>query len=285
MSLRFRSLCLFFIVTLSVLLGGCASRLSYQVIDIWLAWSADDYVSLTSRQETLLDQRVDALVEWHRTTQLPRYIDWLRTFRERVKQPMSGEDFAAEFNYLNGFVDDVIKRVEPDILDLVATLSDQQLEELKKNLLRQNDETLAEYRDMMPAKRQRQREDSASSNVQRWIGKLNRQERVLVRNWSRDLAGTGEERYKTSILWQESFFAAAALRQDRAAFQAAMKPLLYAPENYRSEQYTKILLDNQRKTFNMLGSIHQSLEKNQKKRLDLSIDSWIDTLESLTDTN
>jgi hypothetical protein len=285
MALRFRSVCLLLVLSLSLLLGGCASRLSYQFIDLWLAWSADDYVTLNSQQEALLDQRIEALVEWHRKTQLPRYIDWLKTFRERVKQPMKREDFAAEFNFLNGFVDDFLKRVEPDILDLVATLTDAQLAELKQNLLRDNDEKLEEYRDMMPAKLQRQREDTASSNVQRWIGKLNRQERVLVRNWSRDLAGTGEERYKTSNLWQESFFAAVALREDRAAFQAAMKPLLYSPENYRSEQYTSILLDNQRKTFNMLASIHQSLEKNQKKRLDLSIDSWIDTLENLADTD
>lgn len=273
------SICL--LLLLSLLLGGCTTRLSYKFIDIWLAWSADDYVTLNSQQEALLDERLEALVEWHRLTQLPRYIEWLEGFRERVKQPMGVDDFVLEFDRLNNFIDDVLRRAEPDMIALLATLDDAQIRELEKNLQRRNEEMLEEYRDMMPAKRQRQREETATSNIQRWIGKLNRQERVLLRNWSRELLDTGEERYKTRIVWQQAFFDALALRSDPVQMQAALQPLLYQPANYRSAEYTAQLDKNQDMTFRMLAAVHQSLDKQQRKRLDHSLDSWLDTFRNL----
>jgi cell fate (sporulation/competence/biofilm development) regulator YlbF (YheA/YmcA/DUF963 family) len=266
---------------LSLTLSGCASRLSYQFVDIWLAWSVDDYVTLTSSQEELLDQRLEALIEWHRQTQLPRYIDWLQGFRQRVQQPMTVADFDAEFNRLNEFINDIIRHVEPDLLSLLSTLDETQIKELQMNLQKQNDEALEEYRDIMPNKRQRQREETASTNVQRFVGKLTRQERVMVRDWSRNLADIGEQRYQARDQWQTAFLQALVARNDPAIFKQAVQPLLYEPEKFRSPEYSSLLTKNQTDTFAMLATIQQALDKTQKKRLDLSLDSWLDTLKNL----
>jgi hypothetical protein len=271
----------FAVLILSLLMTGCVSRLSYQFIDIWLAWSVDDYVTLDDVQEALLDQRVDALVEWHRKTQLPRYIEWMQGIRERVKQPMNAADFAAEFEILNGFVDDILRRAEPDMLALLATFTDKQTEELQKKLLHKNNEMIEEYRETRNGKSYREREETARTNLQRFIGRLNRPERVILRNWTRDLENIGEGRYASRVLWQSAFSQALEYRKNPSQFQQRMQPLLYNPKQFRTEQYSQQLLKNQQMTFAMLASVHQSLDSQQKKRLDLSLDSWIDTFTSL----
>lgn len=282
MTSRFNRIWLVLLLSLTILITtGCAGRMSYRFVDLWLSWSIKDYVTLNKSQNVLLDTRMDELIEWHRRTQLPRYISWLQDIRQRLDQPFSASEFTAEFERLNGFIEDIVRQAEPDILELLVTLDDKQIAELQRNLQRKNDNMLEEYRDMAASKYHREREETARKNIQRWIGKLNRHQRVILKQWTQSLEDIGEERYISRIEWQEKFIEALAVRKAPLQFKQAMQTILFNSEQDRSEKYAQQLAANQLLTFNMLESIHQSMDKTQRKRLDANLVSWVETFTEL----
>lgn len=59
-----------------LLLTGCsATQLIYNRVDILIRWYLDDYVTLTADQQSRFDDRLDHLLAWHRSEELPAYIE------------------------------------------------------------------------------------------------------------------------------------------------------------------------------------------------------------------
>ena len=56
-------------------LSGCsATQFIYNRVDILVRWYLDDYVTLDREQQARFDQRLGALLEWHRREELPEYV-------------------------------------------------------------------------------------------------------------------------------------------------------------------------------------------------------------------
>ena len=57
------------------ILNGCsATQVIYNRADILIRWYLDDYVTLDRDQQAHFDERLDALLEWHRQEELPEYV-------------------------------------------------------------------------------------------------------------------------------------------------------------------------------------------------------------------
>lgn len=57
------------------ILNGCsATQVIYNRADILIRWYLDDYVTLDRDQQARFDERLDALLEWHRQEELPEYV-------------------------------------------------------------------------------------------------------------------------------------------------------------------------------------------------------------------
>ena len=57
------------------ILNGCsATQVIYNRADILIRWYLDDYVTLDRDQQARFDERLDALLEWHRREELPEYV-------------------------------------------------------------------------------------------------------------------------------------------------------------------------------------------------------------------
>ena len=57
------------------ILNGCsATQVINNRADILIRWYLDDYVTLDRDQQARFDERLDALLEWHRQEELPEYV-------------------------------------------------------------------------------------------------------------------------------------------------------------------------------------------------------------------
>ena len=62
-------------VLIVAILNGCsATQVIYNRADILIRWYLDDYVTLDRDQQAHFDERLDALLEWHRQEELPEYV-------------------------------------------------------------------------------------------------------------------------------------------------------------------------------------------------------------------
>ncbi|MGR5469832.1 DUF6279 family lipoprotein, partial [Vibrio astriarenae] len=68
------------IILMSILLFvGCTKKFFYSNIDWIVIEYLDNYVSLDAEQESLLEERILLLADWHKKEELPVYIEHLKS--------------------------------------------------------------------------------------------------------------------------------------------------------------------------------------------------------------
>ena len=78
---------LLLLIALGMLLAACSQvGLVYRNLDWLIPWQLDDYLSLNREQKAWLKPRLQAHLEWHCSSELPRYIDWLQRSEALIEQ-------------------------------------------------------------------------------------------------------------------------------------------------------------------------------------------------------
>lgn len=128
-----------------LLLAGCSSTFMYNQLDWLVPWYADDYVDLTRVQEKSLKQQLVVLLQWHRSEELPAYVEILND----IERDLSGELSAAT---VRGWGEEMVvawERLEERALPMVFAvgeqLSDEQMADFVENLNQRQQELEQEY--------------------------------------------------------------------------------------------------------------------------------------------
>ncbi|GEK11270.1 DUF6279 family lipoprotein [Pseudoalteromonas peptidolytica] len=154
---------LIFCVTILV---GCSQRLAYNNLG-WLAsYYISDFVDLTDQQEDQLESDVEALVNWHRQSELPKYQSQVQSLINNW-QEMTEADVVAMFDTTRHYWYSVVAQVFPKLVHHLNTLNRQQKEMLITNL-----ETQLLKDDWQDGDQYRRYE--------RWLGKLNNAQRAII---------------------------------------------------------------------------------------------------------
>lgn len=76
------------LLTCLTLLASCSRLdLGYRNLDWLIPWSLDNYIPLSAEQKTWLKPRLITHINWHCTTQLPLYSNWLQRSAELAVAP------------------------------------------------------------------------------------------------------------------------------------------------------------------------------------------------------
>ena len=138
--LRFvRHLTIIFVT--SLLLQGCSAvRLGYGNADSLARWWIDQYVGMSPEQDALARERLTRVHVWHRKTQLPDYVSFLR----RAQKSVTGQPTTADALTLG---EEMIRlgltlaeHTTPDIADFLATITPEQIERMAARLAEKNAE-------------------------------------------------------------------------------------------------------------------------------------------------
>ncbi|MCX7148535.1 MAG: DUF6279 family lipoprotein [Rhodocyclales bacterium] len=127
------------ILVAGLLLQGCSGvRLGYGNADSLVRWWIDPYLDMSPEQDALARERLARFHAWHRKTQLPDYISFLRQGQKFV----GGQPTAADALSLG---DGIIRRsrtmaeqATPDIADFLLTVSAEQIERMATRLAEKN---------------------------------------------------------------------------------------------------------------------------------------------------
>jgi uncharacterized protein YqeY len=246
-------------------------------------WTLDDLVSLESAQEVELDRRLGQLLAWHRHSELPRYRDWLVTMRGELAAPsLPLGHWERGGEQLGTFWGDLMRRLEPEAVALLAQLSDAQVEELIANLRQQRADRAAEWDALSQTQLARRHEKNMLKQLKRWTGRLDIGQRARVTAWAQQLQDTRAERFAQRGQWIDAFEQVLRGRADGERFAAELRPLLLEPERRWSEAYRAQLQHNTGLTLALLQDLHTHLSDRQRAALDRHLASWITRLERLS---
>ncbi|ACL71682.1 conserved hypothetical protein [Thioalkalivibrio sulfidiphilus HL-EbGr7] len=265
-------------------LSGCTVRFVYNQLD-WLApWYLRNYVTLDDAQRAMLDERLAVRLDWHCSSELPRYAQWLRSVEADLRAgEVSAQRLSAHLEVAEIFLRSLGSRLPPDAAALLVTFSDVQIEELFENLEDRLADNRKEFVDKPAEVLQQERAERIERRLRRWLGRLNTAQQARLEAWSVGLAPFGEPWLENRARWQADLREAIeGLRHDPLALEARLETLLVYPERGWSEEYRTRMDFNREQTLALLVDLYRLSSERQRERLISRIGSLARDFERLS---
>jgi hypothetical protein len=166
-------------------LAACTSiRFGYNHADTLLIFRLDEYFDLEKTQKTLAKDRINALLAWHRATQLHAYSALLDDIRTKAKGPMTPSEVTDFQQRINRRLEILGERAAPEIARLALTLKPNQIAQVQRELSDDNAQFRKKYgylhnsADNAPGAKAK----LFIKRAEFWLGKLTDEQRTIIRN-------------------------------------------------------------------------------------------------------
>ena len=255
------------IVVLILLLTGCSPKMLYPRLDWIIPWYVDDYITLDRHQTNNVNSRLSFQLDWHCRTQLSQYAEFLRIIQQDVNigdQPMTVERLRYYNLQLAHYWNSLILRIGPDIVDILASTSDQQIAELFDNLEKNNRDKEKRYVELPPEKIVLNRQYRMQKRLRYWFSSLTESQKQAVAEWSQGLEPIAADWIAHRRLVQKK---ARLLLDDRTRsvdFAYEFLEFITNTQNLRSINYQQKIDINTDKTLNLLANLSNTLTDQQK---------------------
>ncbi|MFN2327428.1 MAG: DUF6279 family lipoprotein [Chromatocurvus sp.] len=160
---------------LLVLIAGCSStQFFYNRLDFLIPWYLSGYVDLERDQRQLLKDQVDALLGWHRRSELPRYVSLLARAEASLDSPVTpatveGLALSAEVEWLR-----LRDRALDELMVVGEALDDAQIAEFIGKLRERQLEYEEKYLDRDDEAYREEACDSLIDNLEDYLGRMGR---------------------------------------------------------------------------------------------------------------
>ncbi|MBD3641746.1 MAG: DUF3549 domain-containing protein [Marinobacter sp.] len=226
-------------------LSACSStRMAYRYADWGVSWWIEDYVTLTAEQEQRLAQDLDNLRQWHCAAELPRYRQWLD---QLVRDTRSGDLDQATVSYhqqrLFDFLPRLLEQAAPTATNLLASLSDEQVAELARNMTRNHAEMEEKFLLDSPEARAEARAERTIERIENWLGPLNSRQKQIAREWSENRGRQTEIWLEGRRNWQLALLDTLEQR-DSPEFGERIRYLMVNSQEVRGDAYQEMMAES-----------------------------------------
>jgi hypothetical protein len=246
-------------------LGACSgTTFVYNRLDTIVSWYVDDYVDLDGSQEQHLDDRLRPFLDWHRQQELPRYVALLDQIDSTLDGPVSGPEIAEIF----AGMEQAWLRLETEsldwLLDLGATLSDQQVQEFLAYLRDQQQEYAEEYLGRTESEYREQAYDRLRDGMEDYLGRLDAEQRELLRRASQSLQRSDEVWLQERAQWIDRL---AVLLQRQPGWQQEVRDAVANRGQSMSPASREVYEHNLGVIFNVTAELLNSRTERQDRHL------------------
>ena len=146
------------ILCCALLLSACSAlQLAYKQADTLILFYVGRYVDLSDEQSKVAKLRLKELLAWHRSTELPRYVNVLDATSPQVLDDLSATQVCSLGDEVRTALVRTVEKALPAVGEIVVTLNDEQLADIKKKLIKNNKKYDDDYRTGSPEQRWKKR--------------------------------------------------------------------------------------------------------------------------------
>ena len=229
-----------FILCLS-LISGCTTSFVYNRLDSLITWYVDDYVDLTSAQQSLLQQELQPALQWHRQEELQKNIALLDTMLSDVSKPVKVDEVAAWTDELM----QSFRRVQLNMVDVAlkfsSSLSDEQMQEFIDNVWDKHEERKDEYLSRTNEEYIEDSYDSLEGRLSEYLGRLSDEQQALLQQAAGSLQRLDYAWLEDRDDWLRRI---QPYLQRNPGWQDEIRQLFANRESYRSEKYQQVFAHN-----------------------------------------
>lgn len=274
------------LLSLALLVGGCSMvRTGYNHLDTVASWMAHDYFDLDPQQREAFTQRFDRLHAWHRQEQLPEYTQFLGNIQQRVKRGLQPEDMLWIIDGFRQRYARVAAHSAADAADLLATLTDPQVDAFRQQLDKANQKFLKEHRsNENEAARRQAAERRTLSQLRDWVGPLSNAQEERIKVLQQQVPLTDKLRHQDRLRRQQEFLVLLKSRHgNRQAFAKQLRDWLEHWESGRAPEQKRLFDESWKKRAEFYAAVDRMLTAEQRNHLLHRLQDFIDDFRSLTE--
>lgn len=250
-----------------IVLGGCSAvGFTYGKLDWLISWRLNGLLDLDAHQQQWLEPRIEDNLNWHCSTEIPRYLDWLQHTQSLVNEPNpSPRKLTAQFVMVGDAIKRIGKQITPTSVDLLKTLTDEQVAHLSGELTEKNNDYRKKFVDPSLAVQIEERAERMADRLETWLGSVNETQLQRVNRWSAALGEQNSLWMNNRLLWQAQMEQSLAMRHT-AEFAPRITHLLQAPEDFYDAEYRKAYPEAQQAFAELISDVLLSADAQQKQR-------------------
>jgi hypothetical protein len=269
------------VVFSSFFLSACSFSFIYNNLDWWSNWYLDDYVTLNQEQQQVFDTTFDELHSWHRQTQLREYYLQLTALKKQVDSGISQKNIHDHLASMKNHWFVVREKAKPQLISLIDTLSENQRQQVIDEIEYVNKERLEDYDELTKEEWYKESCNERQKQFKKWIGKLNKDQKVEVCNFVQELSSTFHHRMDYRIKWHSDFKQALVMDINKQQYEVMFTELISNPESLKSDEYVKLSDKNSDVSVKIFHYIMNNLTKKQRNRFNNEIDDLINDFKAL----
>ncbi|MFT4613403.1 MAG: hypothetical protein ACI9NT_000542 [Bacteroidia bacterium] len=250
----------------------------YNRLDFLLPWYLDDYVELDRTQEQHLDELLAPFLAWHRTEELPRYLDLLSQIEQTIDEPLTSQDMEVIWQDF----EQAYLRLEQDALNWLLALGDRltqvQMLEFLDNLQEQQEEYTEEYLERDDSEFVDDTYDTMVDTMQEYLGRLNRDQKNMLRTAAGDMQRSDRAWMDERAQWLVE------LRNMLQREPGWQQDILVSVENRRENlpvEYVEVTEHNSSVLYALIAQVFNSRNEKQDKYLRSKMTDLKDDLRKL----
>jgi len=263
--IRFITLTLFITVSLTACI---AIKLTYHQADRILSWYADDYFDLNRDQVAALKIQLAPLLQWHRRTQLPDYVQLISQIEKKLQGPIDVEDAHWLNNQLKQRYLKIAEEISRPADSFLFNLSPQNLKALRKKFSKDNRKYIQENQlDESLESQQEARVDRLYKNIEEWTGRLTRAQKEIIQKLLNLIPATEKLRLEEHRLRQKALLKLWDSVEDRAVFNKGLHDWLTQWDMERTLPMAQQFNDTREQKFKLYVKIYQMLSTEQRQNI------------------
>ncbi|MGD8570687.1 MAG: DUF6279 family lipoprotein [Gammaproteobacteria bacterium] len=236
-------------------------------MDWIIEWYVDDLVTLDNNQDWQLTNAIEQEILWHRTTQLPLYVESLDQLIYSIEHGLKIEELREFFQISENAWTTLTLHATPTVTRLFQSLNDAQIDELMKNLEAQNRELEEDYANKPNKELVEQRSERMTERLESWTGNLNKSQQRLIDDWSRQVQPLSKQWIATRRAWQANLGQILRNYRDKPVFAKLIHDLFYNYRKFWPQWYHDAYYQNIHLTLQMITELIQQLTPAQKQHL------------------
>ncbi|MCG9702528.1 DUF6279 family lipoprotein [Vibrio natriegens] len=264
-------------------LAGCTKKFFYNNLDWFVLEYLDDYVTLNQEQESLLEERLLFLAEWHKQEELPRYVDHLKEMETMTEEDItlnylqkSRERFREHYNR-------IVSKVAPELFSLSLLLTPQQQREFLLNVQKDYKKRNAKYADKTEKEVRKIVFENTEEWVTEWIGELNDDQQRYVTQFSNQVILNSPlwRNYRASIYQELEYMF--DNKSNSVIYQKVFMQLMFEPESFYSDQLSQNMDHNLALVDQLTLSLSKSMTEKQWNHFRGEVAQWRELAQELLD--
>jgi hypothetical protein len=271
------------VLIISVSVSGCTVKLTYNFLDWVLYWELKDYVEFNRDQRLLVKDQISQLIDWHRSDELPQYVDQLEKLSAGLVSGLTVEQLAESYSNLRRSWQRIVVKTLPAAVDIITNLNDQQVNDFFEMLIEKEGDDAKAIENGTSARTLDQREAYVSKKIVEVIGPLNGEQKALIAEWARRMKPTKEFSLAQAIQWRTKMQTVLAERHDEQQLEKNLMVLFANPDQLRSASYRRVIDNNKRLVMQLLLDLNQTLTSPQRSKLVKKLNGYIEDFRDLSD--